>query len=230
MTMQAILCNDFFHQEFTPDEIRDRGLNMFKNSNLITDKNPGFPGIRKTVPLDIQEYIKKRVSDPVSMLLEHEKIPVVENAHWHIMYHLTTSIHEQGLIHTDDPTWIAGVIYLNPNPPKNSGTKFYKMKREYEGTNPGSVGFRTSCVIEDKELLANFGREKEYHNKRYFEEEKNIENVYNSLILYPGKYYHSPDQYFGETLEDSRLSIVVFANVTHPLKHLDFDNIFQTQN
>ena len=70
-------------------------------------------------------------------MLEYEKIPVKKNAHVHIAYHLTTSIHEQGLIHNDDPTWIAGVIYLNPNPPKNSGTKFYRIKKEYEETFEG---------------------------------------------------------------------------------------------
>ena len=90
--------------------------------------------------------------------------------------------------------------------------------------------FGKSNVTEDNEFLANFGREKEYHNKKYFEEVKNIENVYNSLILYPGKYPHSADQYFGETLEDSRLSIVIFANVDCPLKYINFNNLSQIEH
>ena len=228
--MKTILYNDFFNQEFTPDEVRNRGLNMFKNSNLITDKYDCSPGIRKNVPPDIQEYIKEKVSDSVSILLEHEKIPVVKNAQFDILYNLTTSIHKQGIVHEDEDHSIAGVIYLNPNPPKNSGTKFYRKKKEYEGDNwtdslhwqqkkqLATMVYRMRAVFvtEDEELLANFGRETEYYNKTYYEEEKNIENVYNSLILYPGKYHHSAGQYFGETLEDSRLSIVIFANVNYP--------------
>lgn len=214
--MQVILFNDFFQQEFTPDEVRSRGLNMFKNSNLITDGSVGYPGTRKSVPSDIRKYIEEKISEPVSLLCEHEKIAVKKNATVQIMYHLTTSIHQQGLIHTDDPSWIAGVIYLNPNPPKNSGTSIHKLKKEYVDTKPGVAGFRTVNTMDDEELIANFGLEKKYYNERYFEEEKNIENIYNSTIMYPGKYWHSPNKYFGETLEDSRFSIVFFANTNYP--------------
>lgn len=210
--MQAISFDNFFEGEFTPDEVRDRGLSLFKDSNLITDRFDGYPGTRREVPFNIQRYIIKKISEPVSILLEYEKIEIEPNARYVIQYHLTTSIHEHGLVHTDDPSWIAGVIYLNPVSPKNSGTKFLKLKKEYQDIQPNIPNFRQVNVTDDEKLIKLFGTQKEYYNKRYYQEEKYIENVYNSAILYPGKYHHCPGKYFGETLEDSRFVIVIFAN------------------
>jgi hypothetical protein len=210
--MQAISFNNFFEGKFTPNEVRDRGLSLFKDSNLITDRSNGYPGTRREVPFDIRKYIEEKISEPISILLGYEKIQIKPNARVGMEYHLTTSIHQHGLVHTDNPSWIAGVIYLNPVSPKNSGTKFLKLKKEYQGTTPGVVNFREVNVTDDEKLIKLFGTQKEYYNKRYFQEEKYIENVYNSAILYPGKYYHCPGKYFGETLEDSRFVIVIFAN------------------
>lgn len=64
----------------------------------------------------------------------------------------------------------AGVIYLNPNPPVNSGTTIF-----ING------------------------------------EEKNIENQYNRFLCYNSKLIHGPMDTFGETIDDSRLTLTFFV-------------------
>lgn len=80
-------------------------------------------------------------------------------------------------IHSDIGWDIAGVVYLNPDAPKNSGTAFYSQ-------------------MNDK------------FNKVY-----EVENIYNRCILYPANLYHEGLNFFGNTLDNSRLNLVFFAKV-----------------
>ena len=214
--MQIICIDDFFKEEFDPSDVRNFGLSQFKNSNLVTDGSVGYPGTRRNISPDstLHQYIKEKISEPVSILCEYEKIKQKKVNCVQMQFHLTTSIHEQGLVHTDDPEWIAGVIYLNKKSPKNTGTKIYTKKKLYENvknlTAPNH--FRKAFSTGNEDLIKNFAISKKYYNERYYKEERNIQNVFNSAIIYPGKYNHSPDQYFGETLKNSRFVIVFFAN------------------
>ena len=38
-----------------------------------------------------------------------------------------------------------------------------------------------------------------------------IENIYNRLILYEGSEYHRADHFFGDTIDNSRLTLVFFV-------------------
>jgi hypothetical protein len=80
-------------------------------------------------------------------------------------------------IHSDIGWDLAGVVYLSPNAPKNSGTAFYSQ-------------------MNDK------------FNKVY-----EVENIYNRCIIYPANLYHEGLNFFGNTLDDSRLNLVFFAKV-----------------
>jgi len=45
-----------------------------------------------------------------------------------------------------------------------------------------------------------------------FDEVVRVNNVYNTLILFEGDIFHAANNFFGTTLEDSRLSQVFFIN------------------
>jgi hypothetical protein len=45
-----------------------------------------------------------------------------------------------------------------------------------------------------------------------FDEVVRINNVYNTLILFEGDTFHAANNFFGSTLQDSRLAQVFFVN------------------
>jgi hypothetical protein len=45
-----------------------------------------------------------------------------------------------------------------------------------------------------------------------FDEIVRVENVYNTLILYEGHHHHAANEFFGKTIETSRLAQVFFCH------------------
>ena len=68
----------------------------------------------------------------------------------------------------------AGLVYLTPNPPPNSGTSFYSDKRNF--------------------LFS-------------------VENVFNRMIFYNARNMHGPTDLFGNTKEDSRMTLTFFSDI-----------------
>jgi len=211
------LNENFFENEFSVKQVREFGLSQFVGKNLINDGCPNYPGIRsdslhKIYP-ELYEYIFKKISYPIIKLSQICDIKIKENYNLAIQYHLTTSIHECGLIHRDKCNF-AGVIYLNPNPPPNSGTKIYSPKKEFLEVIKQTKhnNFHEASSTTNLKIISEFCKEKKEYNQKYFNVEYDVVNKYNSIVLYLGNYWHSPCEYFGKTLEDSRLCIVLFFN------------------
>lgn len=80
-------------------------------------------------------------------------------------------------VHYDSDWDVAGVVYLTPDAPKNSGTAFYR---------PEENGF--TKVYE-------------------------TENFYNRAIIYPAALFHEGQNFFGDSVSNSRLNLVFFATV-----------------
>ena len=101
-------------------------------------------------------------------------------------------------IHSDTVNSYAAVVYLNPNTQKDSGTGFYKNKvtdKDRED-NPDQILSKEECTNFSNWELVNY-----------------VENVYNRCIIFDAKKYHSATKYFGNTLEDSRLTQVFFFDL-----------------
>jgi len=217
--MNIVLFDNFFEENFNPNQVRNFGLSQLVNKDLINDAIPCYPGIR-TPPINIinpnlTEYIRAKILPPTIQLCESEKIKPKEKYLLKMFYHLTSSVHCCGVIHQDTCDF-ASVIYLNPNPPKNSGTLLHVLKKNFsreqimqEHKNTANY-FVESCTSKESEVIYLSKKKLIERDKKYFDLEYTIPNTYNSAVLYPAKYWHSPDQYFGEGLEDSRLSIAVF--------------------
>lgn len=218
--MNLILFDNFFEGQFSVDNVREFGLSQFVDKDLINDNFDNYPGIRSKslciINPKLYEYIKFKVIEPILNFSEHKE-NFKNKCELTIRYHLTTSIHECGLIHRDS-VWnennsenlvFSGVIYLNPNPPKNSGTKLFRKNCLNKPTIPSSKFL--SFITKDKDIISSFNKEKIEYNTKYFDLKYEVPNVYNTAVIYPGYYYHAPDQYFGEGLEDSRLVIVFFV-------------------
>lgn len=218
--MNLVLFDNFFKGQYSVDSVREFGLSQFVDKDLINDNFDNYPGIRSIllhiINPKLHEYIKLKVIEPILSFSEYKK-NFKNKCELTIRYHLTTSIHECGVIHRDS-VWnennsenlvFSGVIYLNPNPPKNSGTKLFRKNCLNKPAIPSNKSL--SFITKDKNIISSFNKEKIEYNAKYFDLEYEVPNAYNSAVIYPGHYYHAPDQYFGEGLEDSRLVIVFFV-------------------
>jgi hypothetical protein len=110
-------------------------------------------------------------------------------------YQITTAAN-RSWIHSDADTHWAGVVYLTPNAPLSSGTGFYRHK---------ATGLT--------EPNANNGEwESEAQDVTKWELVSQIGNVYNRLILYRGKQFHTSMDYFGHDMITGRLFQTFFFN------------------
>ena len=117
-----------------------------------------------------------------------------------------SEIYKEGVIHTDKNTIFAGVLYLTPNAPLNSGTSLYKKNAAFNEDK-----YKKACDKNDErfkagELVMDTG----FHSM--FDEVVRVNNVYNTLILFEGDIHHAANSFFGSTLEDSRLAQVFFVS------------------
>lgn len=88
-----------------------------------------------------------------------------------------------GKVHQDDPQYnISGIIFLNKEPlPKSGISFFHKTAEPYK---------------EERDL---------------FKKNMTVENVFNRCVMFSPDKWHAADSYFGNTLEDSRLTINFFG-------------------
>lgn len=121
---------------------------------------------------------------------------------------LVDSSYGRGWIHDDEPKWnVAGVIYLTPNPPMNTGTLFYK-KIANSNQDFNKIFFEEiSSTPEDR-----CGYDKYKSEQRaLYEKTMTVGNVYNRCVIFNPAMWHSADNYFGSTVDDSRLTINFFG-------------------
>ena len=119
-------------------------------------------------------------------------------------FQITTQEDGDSWIHQDNDTDIAAVLYLNPDPPENSGTTLYKCNNVDKWTSfmsdqEGYQTLKTINRIDNKQL-----------HDELFTEIDTIGNVFNRLIMYRGTEYHKSNNYFGKSIEDGRLIQVFF--------------------
>tara|TARA_Y100000389_G_C17471282_1_gene531369 strand:+ start:10076 stop:10774 length:699 start_codon:yes stop_codon:yes gene_type:complete len=126
-------------------------------------------------------------------------------------FHLIDGSYGSGWVHDDDPSLsVSGLIYLNPNPPAGSGTVLYNDRFDDQAT-IYSDKFREDVLLADTEGRKKLDKYREEH-RAFFTPNTTVENVYNRCVLFDPKVWHSPGEFFGSTNEDSRLTLVFFAN------------------
>lgn len=102
-------------------------------------------------------------------------------------------------IHQDNDVDVAGILYLSPVAPISSGTTLYRCNDHNAWASLPINQMMQINRIEQKELHDNL-----------FSPVDIIGNVYNRLVMYKGDIFHKSNDYFGSTMEDSRLTQVFF--------------------
>ena len=127
--------------------------------------------------------------------------------------------YETGWVHADDieNTQISGVVYLTPDAPLSGGTSVYapsERTRDIDDSLKASFyNFYNDDLKTPYPELEAYRLARDTHNAK-FDRTVSIANVYNRLFTYNTYDYHSEDKFFGNTLEDSRLTLVFFAQTT----------------
>jgi hypothetical protein len=124
------------------------------------------------------------------------------------------SVLNNAWIHLDGMTAAAGVLYLTPEPNRNSGTTIFKLKNENQTldhlneldiiTNKRKKYFITGIADDEYKTAI-----KEYNSN--FEEDIIVKNKFNRIIAYDGNMYHSASTHFN-ALDEARFTQVFFLN------------------
>lgn len=97
--------------------------------------------------------------------------------------------------HWDEQTW-AGMIYLTPDAPYQSGTSLFAHKETKArcATDPGA----------DRAFTGGF------YDRSKFDLVDTAGNIFNRLVIFDARCIHAANEYFGQTIEDSRLFHLFF--------------------
>lgn len=98
--------------------------------------------------------------------------------------------------HYDSQTW-AALIFLTPDAPFETGTSLYAHK---------ATKIRHIDEHPQADTCFNGG----FYDKSKFELVDTVGNVYNRLVIFDARCFHAATEYFGQTIEDSRLFQIFF--------------------
>jgi len=105
---------------------------------------------------------------------------------------------DQLVYHVDKQEY-AGIIFLTPNAPPQTGTSFYRSK------NTKKMKLQES----DSDIVFKNG----FLDSTEFEVVDVVGNVYNRLVLFDSKMFHAASTYFGTNLENGRLFQLFFFDL-----------------
>ncbi|MGV3580915.1 MAG: DUF6445 family protein [Methylophilus sp.] len=199
-----------------PDAVRTFALNQkYQFRHQLKKAEYVFPGCRtKDISL-INKPLYENVSKKIISLFHNAE-------HDHMRWLITTSFQSvsaeygRGVIHADQNTIFAAVVYLTPEAPLEAGTSIFKPNKSFDEEKYQWCLKENDKRFDKGEIIMDTS----YHSM--FDEIVRINNVYNTLILYEGRHYHAANQFFGKTLKDSRLAQVFFVSKIDAQKYSSF--------
>jgi hypothetical protein len=203
MNFYPVTVVDNFYEN--PDEIRKFALSQtYKHCFEIKDFPYTFPGSRTEDLSIIHPELFQKFCHKLTSLFHNFDHDVLR---WQMTtcFQSVTKNFERGVIHHDANTAFAAVLYLNPNPQKNSGTTLYKAGKLFD-----QQKYELALSANDERFKKNQPVDTSYHDM--FDEIVTVENIYNTLIIYEGHHHHSANEFFGDTLDNSRLAQVFFCH------------------
>lgn len=207
--LPTIVVDNFFE---TPSLVRDYalGLEFFKGNR------GNWPGLRT----EFLDRINSELFEVVAKNLLLNLKGYTGFTELQATFQIVTEIHECGWIHRDDTRFNLGaIIFLNPNPPENSGFSIYeslvnpgdlyweqhqKIKEEYMHK------FHKQVETEDEDEIKKYVEYRNKHNQSY-RESISFQNKFNRALMFASSQNHAAQNFFGTTKEDSRLTLVCFG-------------------
>jgi hypothetical protein len=196
-----IVIDDFYEN---PDEIREYALKLdYKNP-----ENHGAVGYRSQSGRKILDGTKE-----IFEKLLYKSIPNGTNVgDWDYLtngcFHWCNA--SVPIVYHSDSQQYAGIIYLTPDAPPNTGTSFFRHKK---------YKIRNSEIFSKSDWYESDLKYKEPHlDKTQWEIVDSIGNIYNRLVIFNAQQIHGVTEYFGEDINNSRLFQLFFFNLENSNK------------
>jgi hypothetical protein len=194
---------DNFYED--PDKIRKYALAQ----NFIK-RDGDYPGIRTERLSDLNKQFFEFFANKVASLYFSDKDIKLEYDIF-TNFQIIDGKYNMGWIHQDDIGYfdVAGVVYLSPGAPINTGTTIYKQTSDILK----QISIPMDPYTIENLNIVEYEKEQKIYNSQ-FEKTLDVGNVYNRLTVYPVKAWHTQSGFFGNTKENSRLTQVFFAKFT----------------
>ena len=201
--MDALIINNFLvYPTIVRDWILKQQFYNAKEFSEMYDTHTDWPGRRTVHVSDLDKEYADIVLTRIASIAQSQF--GLRNISIRSYFQLTTEDDGDSWVHQDNDTNLAAVLYLNPNAPLSSGTTLYRCKDidKWSSFMADQSGYNTLKTINAKE------------NKELYEELFDIDNVignvFNRLIIYKGTEFHKSNNYFGDSIENGRLTQVFF--------------------
>lgn len=187
-----IVIDNFYR---SPNALRDFALNV---TNMIPEGQHSIGGYKGLRSPDCYRYdfIKEKIQSAL-----HE--PICDRSwstHAYNGCFQVTSAENPQVYHGDENNW-AGVLYLTPDAPIQSGTRTHRSKVN---------GVRDTLNLSASETTETFPTG--FLDSTKFDTVDSLGNIFNRLVLFRSTYIHSAGPYFGRNMWDGRLVQLFFFN------------------
>jgi hypothetical protein len=181
LNKKIFVVDDFYKD---PYAIRDFALSQeyYRDLNYFKGQRSKSRYIDDNIKLRFEEIIGQKIT-----VWEEHLMNGVFNV---------CSAEEPLVYHCDNQTY-AGIIYLNIDPPYESGTSLLANKKS---------GARHVNQISNFAECFSGG----FYDKTKFDVVDNIGNIFNRLIIFDSRSIHAASAYFGQKLHDGRLTHLFF--------------------
>lgn len=206
------IISDFYDK---PDEIRKYALGQkYTYCHQIKGIEYVFPGSRTKEIRDLSFSLYEKICKRLVSIFH---IPEHDIMRWQIntSFQIVEGEYGSGLIHQDQNTVFAGVLYLTPDAPLDSGTSLFRKNATYNDELYQKLIKENDEHFKNKEPI-----DFTYH--AMFDEVVRVNNVYNTMILFEGDIHHCANKFFGARKNDSRLAQVFFITKIDANKESSF--------
>jgi|APGre2960657444_1045066.scaffolds.fasta_scaffold06881_2 hypothetical protein len=187
-SIPTTIVDNFFND---PIEVREFALKQ----EFTSDPTNNYPGKRTESVAKLNLALYQHVLDRFHSVF-YSSLSEIEECNASMTFQLIDKTFKSGWVHRDS-TIFSGLIYLNPLPNPEGGTTIYKPL--YTGTTEMSLEGNQSRSEEDK-----------LKNNSNFAESIVIKNQFNRLIAFDSRQFHAAINFFGDTDQTSRLTLVFF--------------------
>lgn len=195
--------DDFFPDPFL---VRNTALKCDNFSCLSQ-----YPGKRCKVPLKTQDLTLNLIEKYIK-----QKFKISKKDPEGMSFNFIDSSYCCGMTHSDHPVaTYSCIIFLSPQPQKTSGIEIYQ---KYEGKNINPIIVESNKVKEyffssSRNIIEKIKYKNISHKIRKKQKNKIvIENKFNRMVFFDSDMLHNAQNYFGNTKESSRLTLMTFLH------------------
>lgn len=197
----TIVVDDFFE---TPTLWRHFALNQ----KFFKGERGTWPGLRTDMLHELNPELYEVLEYKLlQQLPQFKRFTKIEST-----FQIIDATYGNGWVHDDNPEHsVAGVIYLNEVAPMSTGTTLYLDSMDFDSESYTQM-FINDVTDTDPEERKKFQKYRDEQRSK-FTPSTNVDHYWNRCIIFDPRTWHSADNFFGSTLEDSRLTLVFFGNV-----------------